>query len=371
MKLESGILRSVIGLCLPTFAVVLMIFAFLIDKVPDIEYNERRRVLGEYRQKLLERRAKSDTGRKIVRGKGPDWERAGKMAPGFWGVSPLRHSPQQVLLWYDDARGHTLGWEVSKEKESDYFVIFWLGGMLLLFVLVGTTIFGIRYFVGYTKARDDFLAATAHDLTTPLVGLRSMIGLNDIEAKILNERMIRLVTNIKDFLRLGGRRPAPKREKFNLLDVYAQAYSLFRADYQDLYDGEDIKVDVQGNVQDGEFVPMVCADETLTMQIIWNLLGNDLKYAAPYGPVSVKIRRDADFIRIEFIDEGPGMSPYQMRHAFDRYYRARTVMESGKGGFGIGLCTAREFAAAMGGKLEVCQNQPKGCIFSLALPRAV
>jgi signal transduction histidine kinase len=201
--------------------------------------------------------------------------------------------------------------------------------------------------------------------------MRAMIGIDDGEARNLNERMLRLVTNIKDFLRLGGRRQAPKREKFNLFDVYAQAYSLFRADYQDLYDGEDIKVDVQGNVQDGEFVPMVCADETLTMQIIWNLLGNDLKYAAPYGPVSVKIRRDADFIRIGFIDEGPGMSPYQMRHAFDRYYRARTVLESGKGGFGIGLCTAREFAAAMGGKLEVCQNQPKGCIFSLALPCAI
>lgn len=371
MKRESGVLHSVIGLSLPTLAVVVMGIGFLIDKVPDIEYNEHRRVLGEYRQQLLELRAKPDTGREIVRGKGADWERAGKMAPGFWGVSPLHHTPDEVLLWYDDARGRVLGWEVSKLKENDYFVYFWLGGMLFLFVLVGMTIFGIRYFIGYTKARDDFLAATAHDLTTPLVGMRAMIGIDDGEARNLNERMLRLVTNIKDFLRLGGRRPAPKREKFNLLDVYAQAYSLFRADYQDLYDGEDIKVDVQGNLQDGEFVPMVCADETLTMQIIWNLLGNDLKYAAPYGPVSVKIRRDADFIRIGFIDEGPGMSPYQMRHAFDRYYRARTVLESGKGGFGIGLCTAREFAAAMGGKLEVCQNQPKGCIFSLALPCAI
>ena len=59
-----------------------------------------------------------------------------------------------------------------------------------------------------------------------------------------------------------------------------------------------------------------------------------------------------------------------MRRAFDRYYRARTALESGKGGFGIGLCTAREFARDMGGNLAVRRNEPRGCIFTLTLPAA-
>jgi signal transduction histidine kinase len=59
-----------------------------------------------------------------------------------------------------------------------------------------------------------------------------------------------------------------------------------------------------------------------------------------------------------------------MRRAFDRYYRAKTVLESGKGGFGIGLCTAREFARAMGGDLSVRANSPHGCVFTLSLPSA-
>ena len=62
------------------------------------------------------------------------------------------------------------------------------------------------------------------------------------------------------------------------------------------------------------------------------------------------------------------MTPGEMRQAFDRYYRAKTVLKSGKGGFGIGLCTAREFARAMGGDLVVEGNAPKGCVFTLSLP---
>ena len=64
------------------------------------------------------------------------------------------------------------------------------------------------------------------------------------------------------------------------------------------------------------------------------------------------------------------MTPRQMRRAFDRYYRARTALESGKGGFGIGLCTAREFARAMGGDLALRPNVPRGCVFTLTLPAA-
>ena len=73
-------------------------------------------------------------------------------------------------------------------------------------------------------------------------------------------------------------------------------------------------------------------------------------------------------VHAAFVDEGQGMTQSQMRRAFDRYYRAKTVLEAGKGGFGIGLCTAREFARAMGGDLVVEGNAPKGCVFTLSLP---
>jgi signal transduction histidine kinase len=105
-------------------------------------------------------------------------------------------------------------------------------------------------------------------------------------------------------------------------------------------------------------------------QILWNILGNDLKYAAPHGKVSVAFSADDRYVSVRFADAGPGMKPREMKKAFDRYYRAGSAAECGKGGFGIGLCTAREFAEAMGGKLTLEANSPRGCIFTLTLPRA-
>ena len=226
------------------------------------------------------------------------------------------------------------------------------------------TVFGIRYFVDYVRARDDFLAATAHDLTTPLVGMRMSIERCDADAKAMNERLIRIVENIKDFMRLGGRRRDPQPSEFDVLRAYDEAYALFRDDYRDLFGGNDVPVEAEGEL------PNVLADETMTVQMMWNLLGNDLKYAAPYGPVRVRFFAEGRFVKAEFIDEGQGMTPRQMRRAFDRYYRAKAVLESGKGGFGIGLCTSREFARAMGGDLAVRANSPRGCVFTLSLPSA-
>lgn len=352
--------RNVAILCLPTLAVVALGILFLIDKVPEIEKAEADRVKAVYREAALAIRQepeKFQAARRI-----DEWKPAGKMAPGKWGFSPIRLK-RITWVWYDDGGEELRVTHVQYVPETDYRTMFWSFGILFLVVLVGVTAFGIRYFVGYVKSRDDFMAATAHDLTTPLVAMRHLIGRDDGEAKDLNERMIRLVENIKAFMRLGGRRAAPEIAPFDLVAAYRSAYALFREDYRDLFDGRDVPLDTGGEQE-----VVVSADETLVSQIVWNLLGNDLKYAAPYGAVKARIFREGGRVVFELSDEGKGMSPGEMRKAFDRYYRAKTVLESGKGGFGIGLCNAREFALAMGGELAVRANSPRGCVFTLTLP---
>ena len=374
--------RSIAALSLPTVLVAALGVRFLLDDVPVIVRDERARVRVE-----LERAAKAmrddpsladfvwerDLG--VVSGTAAglgdypadmswkDWRpESGTKRRDMWGWRTLAEGRLVWARGVGKRDGETVYARRTDIDEHDYALMFYVFGPLFLLVLSGTTFLGAKFFVDYVRSRDDFLSAAAHDLTTPLVGMRCSIGRNDEEAKMLNERMIRLVTNIKDFLRLGGRRPTPRREEVDILKCCREAYAIFREDYRDLFDGKDVPIEVEGGAK-------ALADETLTVQIFWNLFGNDLKYAAPNGPVCVRVYDDDRSVKVEFADEGQGMSRRDMARAFDRYYRARTVRESGKGGFGIGLCTAREFARAMGGELSVRANKPHGCVFTLELPK--
>ena len=214
------------------------------------------------------------------------------------------------------------------------------------------------------KARDDFLAAAAHDLSTPLAAMRIMIGRDDAAALKLNERMSRIVDNIKDFMLSGGNRRKPLLTRFDMVAAYREAYEAFRDDYRDLFDGADVEFTSPFDSLE------TLGDPTLAVQIIWNILGNDLKYAAPYGKVAVELAAADGYAVMRFRDRGKGMSRREMEKAFDRYYRARTVLESGKGGFGIGLAVAKDFAVAMGGNLTLGPNEPNGLVYVLSLPLA-
>ena len=376
--MHRHLVRHCILLALPTIALVGFGVSFLLFSVPRISASERARVEEESRD--FAERMKDGTvapeivweyGRGVVDIDGapaPDWapgrfpptmawkdwnSHGAKRKAEMWGVAD-----DVLYVWVRDGRRVYLA--RSPVEEIDYAFWSWLLVPVLLASLVVATASALSSLVSYAKSRDDFLAAAAHDLTTPLVGMRYLIGKDDAEAGNLNERMIRLVGNIRDFLSLGGRRKVPERKRFRIGDAFDAAYRLFAADYEEEASGP---VSVSGDAS-----LMACADRELVERILWNVLGNDLKYAAPYGPVSARFRADGGFVVVELADEGQGMTPGQMKRAFDRYWRAKTVIESGKGGFGIGLCTSREYARSMGGDLTVCPNTPRGCVFALRLP---
>lgn len=378
---------SAIFLCVPTLVTVFLGVYFFVTDIPEMRIEEEAQFVDRLRCFSIELDEEPELSdfvwqrrRGVVRGD-KSWESEFPAGYTWKNWDPVGGTKKKEMWgWRDTSRGR-LVWrrstradtslvyaaltDIERSNRSTVILVF---GSCALIVLVFATLLGVKFLVDYVKTRDDFMAATAHDLTTPLVAMRYMIGRNDAEASTLCERLLRLVSNIKDFMRLGGKRPEPRMDKFDLIKAYEEAYSLFREDYRDVFDGEDVVLR-RGEGVSAEGPVLVSGDETLVVQILWNLLGNDLKYAAPYGKVEVCISSAGESVDISFIDEGQGMSRREMRKAFNRYYRAKTVLVSGKGGFGIGLPTAREFAEMMGGRLRVVPNKPRGCVFVLSLPK--
>jgi len=343
-------------ICFPAACATLLLLVGYQKIAPLYEGQERARVSAEYREVASDLKENPTKGAGVIPARRGDWK---TMKPGRWGYV---EDGAFAVVWYTAGKRIQ---SVTVPRIESYPVEKFLLALisLSLVFLWGLTLAGCWIFRNSVKERDDFVAATAHDLTTPLVALRRLIGQDDEEAKNLAERMMRLVKNLTDFLRLGGRRPTPKKDVFDLRRLYNEAYALFREDYRWQFDGKDVAMEGPDEV-------WAEADETMTMQVIWNLLANDLKYAAPFGSVSVRFAEEERTVSISLMDGGKGLTPRERQHIFDRYYRAKSVMKSGKGGFGIGLCTAREFARAMGGDLTVAANTPKGCVFTLTLRRA-
>ena len=349
-------------ICLPAVLLIAAGAWLIADNVPRAIRNEPSRIGKEYRDIAENLIAHPE----LAEHRGPrvaGWRQVSKINGVPWGyVADGRRS----TVWFKSGEKEWRWTEIDAITPFPYELVFYWGGAAVALVLVFLTAMTLASFRKFDRERDDFLAAAAHDLTTPIVAMRRLIGRNDEEAKRLNERMSLVVGNLKDFLKLGGKRREPVVSRFDVVALAREAYALFAGDYEDNESGA-VDFDLS-RTQGGSAV--VAADETMTLQILWNLFGNDLKYAAPYGKVGVRFFTEGQSVVVEFVDEGMGMSPPQMRRAIDRYYRAKTVLETGKGGFGIGLCTSREFARSMGGELSVRANAPKGCVFTLRLPKS-
>lgn len=347
---------------LPAVLVIGVGAAAIISNVPDVVRSEPLRIGRAYREiaeDIIANPEKVD----YVGARRKGWKAGRRIGTVSWGYLV---EGEKATVWYQSSPVEWRAREVEAFKPFPYAAVFYFGGAVVAMVLIGLTVLAVRHFVHLNfererliKDKEDFIAATVHDLTTPLVSMRHFIGVDDEEAGILNERMIRLVKNLKEFLKLGGRRPPPSLKEIDLVEVCHSAYRLFRLDYEDAPCGAVNFTGAQSL--------KVLADETMTEQIFWNLFGNNLKYASQYGPVSVDFSSSDDKAVVKVMDVGLGIPEKEMKSVFDRYYRAASARSSGKGGFGVGLCTAREFAESMGGNLSVSPNRPRGCVFTLVL----
>ena len=114
----------------------------------------------------------------------------------------------------------------------------------------------------------------------------------------------------------------------------------------------------------------VTVDHRRFQQILGNLLANALRHTPEGGRVSVDATRlGTGTVRIDVTDTGDGMTPAELEHVFERFYRGDAARSREHGGSGIGLTISRALADAHGGTLAATSPGPgQGSVFSLTLP---
>jgi len=116
-------------------------------------------------------------------------------------------------------------------------------------------------------------------------------------------------------------------------------------------------------------LPAAGVDAGRIRQVLANLLANALRYTPQRGRVQLSLRQPArDWLQVCVSDNGPGISPEDLPHVFDRFYRgdrARTHVGSGSG---LGLAIARQWVEAHGGHIRAESTLGAGTTFSFTVP---
>lgn len=100
-------------------------------------------------------------------------------------------------------------------------------------------------------------------------------------------------------------------------------------------------------------------DDKSMERALQNLISNAVRYAR--SSLTLSCREEAGRIVIRVADDGPGISPEDLPHIFDRFYKGA------KGNHGIGLSIVRSIVTSYGGRIEVASS-PEGAVFTIFLP---
>lgn len=116
-------------------------------------------------------------------------------------------------------------------------------------------------------------------------------------------------------------------------------------------------------------LPRIPADPTRIRQVLFNLLNNAARFTEA-GTVTVRVRREADWVLFQVADTGIGIAAGDLPRVFHEFQQLHAAGRRAVGGAGLGLAISREFVDLHGGRISVESQIGVGSVFSFTLPVA-
>ena len=243
------------------------------------------------------------------------------------------------------------------------------GSIFLLLIFIGAVFvyrFVRRQFYVQLQ-QQNFMMAVTHELKTPI----SVVKLNletmqkyslDAEKQkkligvMLKEtsRLNFLTNNILIASELEGGGYKFSKEELDLSDLLKDCIQDFRARFPERVFKSEIQqgADVKG-------------DALLLQMMINNLLENAVKYSPKETPVLAILKKENAAIRLQIIDEGPGIDEAEKKKIFSKFYRIGNEATRKTQGTGLGLYLCNKIAHDHNADISVTNNIPRGSNFAV------
>jgi two-component system sensor histidine kinase KdpD len=213
------------------------------------------------------------------------------------------------------------------------------------------------------------LASLGHDLRTPLTAIR--IAASNIKTRGLSagdraeqsdliltevERLTRLFQNILEMTRIDAGAVAAEFRWVHPSEIIAAA----RDQVEQALQQHHLEVTVEPDVP-------VKLDPRLTATSLAHVLENAAQYAPPGSTIDVNASVTPEGLAVLIRDRGPGISPVDLTHLFERFYRG-AAGKSRVAGTGVGLSIARGLLAVEGGRIWAENGPEGGAQFTIMVP---
>jgi signal transduction histidine kinase len=225
------------------------------------------------------------------------------------------------------------------------------------------------------KAQQEFIAHVAHELMTPLTNVRAyteMLMEGEVENpemqkefyNTINQETYRLAGIVQNLLNVS------KMEMGNL----TLSKGLVRADWLvndclATIEASAMSKHITVETRLPDTLPSFIGDKELLKTALINILGNAVKYTNDNGKITFSLEESGNALMFDITDTGCGMSPEDLPHVFEKFYRSANPEVTAKTGSGLGLAIAYEIVQLHDGEMEVQSRLGEGSRFTIKMPK--
>jgi len=226
------------------------------------------------------------------------------------------------------------------------------------------------------QAKSMFLATMSHEIRTPMNGVLGMIevlewqGLNEAQRRTVatiresGQALLHIIDDLLDFSKIEAGRLELEATLFSLRSLVKATLDTLQP--QAITKGLTLDAEIDAGSQDA-----LLGDPTRVRQILFNLLGNAIKFT-DCGGVRVRagtmpLDDGSTRVTLAVTDTGIGMSGEQLARLFHPFVQADSSTTRQFGGTGLGLSIVRRLAQAMGGDVAVASAPGTGSTFTVTL----